>query len=287
MKKLLYFLLIAFFLVSCAKKNWKDTLEENSIEAFQTFIDENPESEFLEIAEFKLDSLTHQKDSIDWAYAEEKDTKEAYQNYINENPEGEFVNDAENSIKWLTDDEIWLGVNKTPKDINDFLENYPDNRNDYKARDLMDDILKEDFENNYIEVIDFFYSVSEDQSFSAIDQFIDENILFIHNAEAWGEGETKTFVVDSMSYQETIIPYLLTDLKQIYIDGGVYLTYFDEYGEYDDEDEYLYEYKLEYFPNGITFLVYGDCENYYFTFIYKNSKLYLKKIYYEEEYCDI
>lgn len=288
MKKYFLLALVSMIFFACSSGlSWEETKELNTIEGYQEFIENNPESEFTEIAEFKLDTLITEKDEEDWEIAKQNDTKESYQKYIDNHPEGIYISDAEKQLNWAIDDEIWEEYleKNTVLEYYNFCQKYGSNKNYNQAKSKINELLKKDFETDYPEILEFFTILADDQSFNAIDGYIQDNLLYIEDNEEWEEEIDTTYIVDSVSYNKVSINYVLADLEKIYKQGGTIQNEYDEYGEY--VDEYLEDYTLDYVPNGLIFTYYGECEEYHITFVYEKTKLFLKEVYVVYYYCDI
>ena len=288
MKKIILLLFIATLLWSCSGVSWEETKEENTIEAYQQFIEKNPDSEFLNEAKEELEVLLIEEDEQDWKNAENTDTETAYQEYIDKHENGIYIDQAKKNLEKANDKEIWKEYQSknTVVEYYNFTQEYPYNIYYGEAKYEINILLKENFDTDFKEVIEFFIIADENSDFSAIDQYIEDNIIFIENSEEWDGRIDTSYVVDSISYVATSIAYVIQDLKTVYEAGGFSSMVYDEYNdEYFETD--LEEYVLDYIPEGVIFYFIGDCAQYYLTFIYRNQKLYLSKVYIYQEYCDV
>lgn len=83
---------IALFLfVGCSKdkQDWKNAKKINSIESYQNFIQEYPESKFTGSAKSKIDSIAYEN-------VIQENTEEAYLSYYVEYPNSKFANESRN-----------------------------------------------------------------------------------------------------------------------------------------------------------------------------------------------
>ncbi|MBN2892913.1 MAG: hypothetical protein JXL97_13685 [Bacteroidales bacterium] len=112
MNKILIFSgLIFILIIGCTNhKAWETAQEQNTIEGYLMYIEQNPESEFIEIANLKIDSMLTIKDENDWKKAQELNTSDAYKNYIVENNLGKYVEQAQEKFSALKGLETWLEV---------------------------------------------------------------------------------------------------------------------------------------------------------------------------------
>lgn len=93
-----YFLLVllfpAFFMYGCNSYTWEDAQQADTYEAYQTYIEENPEGEFVEEARNLLE-LRY------WESVKNDSTQSSFKTYLNRFPNGQFQSEAEEKLKQL------------------------------------------------------------------------------------------------------------------------------------------------------------------------------------------
>ncbi len=105
---------LMLFIVSCASvvSQYTKTREIDTIEAYEEFIKNYPDSEFVNEAKKRIEELE------DFEVAKTKNTIDSYRAFINKYPESEYVKETEASIR-----QIYL----SDKTINDLIKIFSDN----------------------------------------------------------------------------------------------------------------------------------------------------------------
>jgi hypothetical protein len=177
----LFVLFLLVLIVSCSDENWELITETPTIENIQDYIENNPESEYLPMAQIKLDSLLHIKDSTDWEIASEEKSIESYQKYVDENPNGMNADYANRKILEFTEEQelenAWkvANVDNTVQAYEDFLDNYPES--DYTVEAKKNIFLKTDEnEDIYIAVFDFFEDMIESPDFNTFSKYLQDSV---------------------------------------------------------------------------------------------------------------
>lgn len=79
-------------LAACSDlQQWRSTQQADTIESYEAFLEQHPESQYAPVAQRRLGDLIEQRD---WLSASEVDTAEAYRNFINTHPKGRWVREA-------------------------------------------------------------------------------------------------------------------------------------------------------------------------------------------------
>lgn len=138
MKKSIFYLITLLFIASaCESSKWEKALSDNSLEAYKTFLKNNPKGQFAGAAydsiysieyrkvimENTLDSyenfltkypenkyLDEIKDSIEQKEYEnvlQKNNKKAYENFINKYPQSKYITQVNKKLAYITGDIIW------------------------------------------------------------------------------------------------------------------------------------------------------------------------------------
>lgn len=71
--------------------DWRGTQRADTIEAYQTFLARNPQSQYAPVAQRRLAELAEQRD---WLAATAADNAEAYRSFINTHPKGRWTREA-------------------------------------------------------------------------------------------------------------------------------------------------------------------------------------------------
>ncbi len=91
-------LLGPFLLTACGPSAWEQAQQANTVEAFEKFVQANPQSEFADIARTRIDEHL-------WADASRTDSLESYERYIARHPGGGHSRAAQDKIadlRWKT-----------------------------------------------------------------------------------------------------------------------------------------------------------------------------------------
>ncbi|MGA0733854.1 MAG: tetratricopeptide repeat protein [Steroidobacteraceae bacterium] len=79
-------------LAACSDlQEWRSTQRADTIESYEAFLEQYPESQYAPVAQRRLADLIEQRD---WLAASEADTAEAYRDFINSHPKGRWVREA-------------------------------------------------------------------------------------------------------------------------------------------------------------------------------------------------
>jgi len=79
-------------LASCGEfQDWRSTERADTIESYEAFLEQYPDSQYDALAKRRLADLIEQRD---WLLATERDTAEAYRSFINAHPKGRWLREA-------------------------------------------------------------------------------------------------------------------------------------------------------------------------------------------------
>ena len=85
-------LLTALALGGCAdRREWRNAQAADTIEAYEAYLAQRPQGDYVPPAERRLAELKEQRD---WRIATERDTAEAYRAFIDAHPKGRWVSEA-------------------------------------------------------------------------------------------------------------------------------------------------------------------------------------------------
>lgn len=85
-------LLAALALGGCAdRREWRNAQAADTIEAYEAYLAQRPQGDYVPPAERRLAELKEQRD---WRIATERDTAEAYRAFIDAHPKGRWVSEA-------------------------------------------------------------------------------------------------------------------------------------------------------------------------------------------------
>jgi cell division septation protein DedD len=72
-------------------QDWRGTQRADTLEAYQSFLDRHPQSQYAPVAQRRLADLEEQRD---WLIATESDSAEGYRTFINTHPKGRWTREA-------------------------------------------------------------------------------------------------------------------------------------------------------------------------------------------------
>lgn len=72
-------------------QDWRSTQRADTLEAYQSFLEQHPQSQYAPVAQRRLADLEEQRD---WLIATESDSAEAYRTFINAHPKGRWTREA-------------------------------------------------------------------------------------------------------------------------------------------------------------------------------------------------
>ena len=85
-------LMMLCLLVGCSDlQDWRSAQRADTLEAYQSFVDGHPDSQYVAVAERRIVELTEDRD---WRIANERDSAESYRSFINAYPRGRWANEA-------------------------------------------------------------------------------------------------------------------------------------------------------------------------------------------------
>jgi len=85
-------LLLALLLAGCGElQDWRSTQRADTLEAYEAFVEQYPQSQYVPVAQRRLADLVEQRD---WLIATESDTAESYRAFINNYPKGRWMREA-------------------------------------------------------------------------------------------------------------------------------------------------------------------------------------------------
>jgi len=85
-------LAVLLLLGACGElQDWRGTQRADTLEAYQSFLDRHPQSQYAPVAQRRLADLEEQRD---WLIATESDSAEGYRTFINTHPKGRWTREA-------------------------------------------------------------------------------------------------------------------------------------------------------------------------------------------------
>ena len=85
-------LVLLCLLAGCSDlQDWRSAQRADTLEAYQSFVDGHPDSQYVAVAERRIGELTEDRD---WRIANERDSAESYRSFINAYPRGRWANEA-------------------------------------------------------------------------------------------------------------------------------------------------------------------------------------------------
>ncbi|HEX5206999.1 MAG TPA: SPOR domain-containing protein [Steroidobacteraceae bacterium] len=125
-------------LVACSSPNadWQKANQQNSVAAYQQFIQQHPNDARVEQARNRINAL---KDEQAWATAQSANTLDGYQQYLQQEPNGMHAADAQDKVTGLQQDAAWQTAQSTntAAGYQDFLTKYPNAPTADQAREAL------------------------------------------------------------------------------------------------------------------------------------------------------
>jgi hypothetical protein len=117
-------------LVACnpGKRDWEKTKEQNTIEAYKAYIEKYRESEFLNLANFSIDSL-------EYLTAINSQNPDSLEYYLETHLAGEFLSSSKQARDSL--DYLIAFLSNDSKKLKEYLNKYPDSKNRYNAEKIL------------------------------------------------------------------------------------------------------------------------------------------------------
>ena len=118
-------------------RNWKLAIEENSVEGFRKYLSSESRLFFKTEADEKI-----------WKIASETNTIKSYNEYISAIPEGEYVDSAKSKLEKLNDEVIWKDFNNNIliTEYQQYIKKYPQSHTVNYARHQIRSLLLESIE---------------------------------------------------------------------------------------------------------------------------------------------
>lgn len=131
---------------SCStKKEFYQTQQINTIDAYEQFLGKNPESRFSQAAQQRLNELKHEKA---WNDAITQHTIESLNQYLSFYPNGSHKSEAEKILKKIEEEQNWNeALDQNSMDgFESFISKYPNSVNKLRAEEKLFDLK---LENNW------------------------------------------------------------------------------------------------------------------------------------------
>ena len=280
-------ILIAVFLFACNNKQeaWNNAQELGTIEAYQKFIANNPESEKLKIAEKKIDSLIFIKDNLAWEKAVKENSAQSYQIYIDEFPDGLKIEIAhEKTDKLLIlENEIQLWQETVTKDnYISYFEFMEKSNNDSLCKIAHLRIIKNsEFLKKYARFFEFFDSVPNTNKVEKYFSYFSKKSCKMNNQIIkfpYTDDDYSTYKHDERHFLNAIAPYLRDN-------GFDYeMSLYDDYMMFDSFKFNLSD------NNTLSFSFNANCPGYFgkfdYVWIFENDTLVIVETNLEYQYYE-
>jgi len=170
-RKYLMLFVIALAFAACTDSAWNKAQKENTVEAYLEYIENNPDSKNLTMAQEKIDSLLYEKEKSDWEIAKKSNDLELVIKFMEDYPEGSFINDAKNLKKKLKDTlgeaELWekaISANSYELFL-EYLDKYPKGKNIKRALEKEEELARVVIKKEFSDIFSFFSGKEDYQSF--------------------------------------------------------------------------------------------------------------------------
>jgi cell division protein FtsN len=85
-------LVLLCLLAGCSDlQDWQSAQRADTLEAYQSFVEGHPDSQYVTVAERRILELTEDRD---WRIANERDSAESYRSFVNAHPRGRWASEA-------------------------------------------------------------------------------------------------------------------------------------------------------------------------------------------------
>lgn len=168
------FILTVFtaLLMSCGgDKAWETAREQNTIAAYEKYMNENPEGTFIDTAKVIIDSLKVEEMEAAWKNATKMHKLDVFKAFLKDYPENPHIEQAKDLMKMIKDSnykrkelEAWKVAKKkhTVKDYKEYLENYYNGEHKIYAWENIYRLENEHFFTNYEVIMDFFKQLDQE-----------------------------------------------------------------------------------------------------------------------------
>lgn len=132
----------SLLLAACgsAEQDWAQTQQKDTIQAYQQFIQQYPQSEHVSAAKQQIAEIKHQqkmqKIRAAWQRVQKQDTEEAYQRFLSNYPNSKYAAEARNQLKQINRHQAWLDARRvgTIESLQLFISKYPQSPQAQRAR---------------------------------------------------------------------------------------------------------------------------------------------------------
>lgn len=160
-------MLIIILIVGCAttKKHWGIARSEDTIEAYENFLNNHPKSEFSEQAQTRLKKLYTERD---WEETKLTDTITAYEKFLHLHPKSEFSEKAKFRLEQLLTSQDWeqAKIKDTIAAYEKFIKSHPESKFSDLAQQRLNELQRD---------LDIWEQVKKKGSIRSYRQFIANN----------------------------------------------------------------------------------------------------------------
>jgi hypothetical protein len=125
-------------LVACSSPNadWQKANQQNTVAAYQQFIQQHPNDARVEQARNRINALN---DEQAWSTAQSTNSLDSYQQYLQQEPNGMHAADAQDKVTGLQQAAAWQTAqsSNTAAGYQDFLQKYPNAPQAAQAQDAL------------------------------------------------------------------------------------------------------------------------------------------------------
>ncbi len=195
MKRFVFLLVLTISLFACKDEAWNTAVSENTIEAYQNYIDENPDGKYVDSAKVRIDKIN---DANDWAEALSDDYYSAYTTYLENHPDGIYKDLAQHKLDSLDelaqqyeDQQEFEWQQACKENTLDAYEQFASNSDsEHQIEALEKAFLIADTANKqYLFIVDFLKSMIDDNSLKNLSNYLSPDGIIIDN----GFGETTQY----------------------------------------------------------------------------------------------
>lgn len=140
-----FLFIISLLFISCdtAERDWENAVSDDTIIAYELFLEKHPDYEDIKKAQSRLEELYR---PIDWKKALVENSIDAYENYLQKHPNSEYTEEAHEKL-----DELYLPINyekakstKTAEGYLSFLKRHSSSKEAGEILTLLKPLLYKD-----------------------------------------------------------------------------------------------------------------------------------------------
>jgi outer membrane protein assembly factor BamD (BamD/ComL family) len=125
---------------SSQEGDWQQAQQQNTVQAYQQYIQQYPQSDHVAAARQQIAHIQQQKEMqqarADWQRAQQANTPQAYQQFLQQHPDSQFAANAKQQVQQMQAAQDWMRVQQSnnPQALQAFIAQYPNSPQAAQAR---------------------------------------------------------------------------------------------------------------------------------------------------------